>query len=274
MKFIGTVLLKKNAVIIGLLLLFLSHPVASAIREEIVWSNQNGQILIEKATYKQATFNMAMCSTVPRLTECRMFFAPSNGNGQPAAGSGITIASSPSLTDTQYAAALATFNGKLLALPADRGLCIWRYERDRSGANVIMEGYNCGSGGTGILPSVPVVPKCSAIGGPVEIAYGDIQASAAPGLKKTADLLVRCDANVTIKVTVSGLSTSTGIMLRSDGSLTADVLVRDQLANVGSLEKMTANLSVAVPISSVLKVNGELAGGAFRGSAIINMDIL
>ncbi|WP_419792989.1 hypothetical protein ACN09C_05040 [Serratia fonticola] len=79
---------------------------------------------------------------------------------------------------------------------------------------------------------------------------------------------------MTIKVTVSGLSTSTGIMLRSDGSLTADVLVRDQLANVGSLEKMTANLSVAVPISSVLKVNGELAGGAFRGSAIINMDIL
>lgn len=66
---------------------------------------------------------------------------------------------------------------------------------------------------------------------------------------------------MTIKVTVSGLSTSTGIMLRSDGSLTADVLVRDQLANVGSLEKMTANLSVAVPISSVLKVNGELAGG-------------
>ncbi|CAI1579804.1 MrpH family fimbial adhesin [Serratia fonticola] len=271
MKFIGTVLLKKNAVIIGLLLLFLSHPVASAMREDIVWSNQNGQILIEKATYKQATFNMAMCSTVPRLTECRLFFT-SASVGAPVAGSGVTIASGVSLTDTQYAAALATFSGKLLALPAEQGLCIWRYERDRSGANVLMHKYNCESGG--ILPSQPVVPKCSAIGGPVEIAYGDIQASAAPGLKKTADLLVRCDANVTIKVTVSGLSTSTGIRLRSDGSLTADVLVRDQLANIGSLEKMTANLSVAVPISSVLKVNGELAGGAFRGSAIINMDIL
>ncbi|XQN44753.1 adhesin, partial [Serratia fonticola] len=62
--------------------------------------------------------------------------------------------------------------------------------------------------------------------------------------------------------------------LRTDGSLTADVLVRDQPANVGTLEKIAANQTMAVPISSVLKVNGNLAGGAFRGSAVINVDIL
>ncbi|MGF6192858.1 hypothetical protein [Serratia sp. 2723] len=265
-------LLKKNAVIIGLLLLFLSHPAfALGENEDVVWSNQNGQILIEKASYKQATFNHGMCS-VPRLKECRLFFA-SYTQGSPPVGSGTTIVTGAQVTDTQYAAALNSFSGRLLTLPADKGLCIWKYEADRGG-NTALTRQNCGPGGTGIVPSVPVIPKCSAIGGPVEIAYGDIEADAAPGLKKTENLLVRCDADVTIKVTVSGLSTATGIRLRTDGSLTADLFVRDQPANVGSLERMTANLSVAVPISSVLKVNGELAGGVFHGSAIINMDIL
>lgn len=248
-------------------LLLLSAP-ALAAREEILWQNQNGQVLIEKATYTQATFNMPMCM-MSGLRECRLFFV-SYAVGAPAVGSGVTIASGTKLTDAQYAAALPTFNGKLLALPADQGLCIWKYEKG-SGSNVSMDRYNCDSGG--ILPSEPVLPKCSAIGGPVEINYGDIQAKDVPGLKKTSNLTLWCDTNVTVKVSLLGYTASSGIKLRTDGSLVADVSIRDQPANIGSLEWVSASQPVFVPISSILKVSGDLVGGEFSGSATINMEI-
>ncbi len=131
-----------------------------------------------------------------------------------------------------------------------------------------------GSGtGDAWKPQPPPGPACSLVGTSVDISYGDIQAASVPGLKKSSDLYVKCTASATVKVTLVGY-TSSGIKLRTDGSLTADVLVRDQPANIGSLEKIAANQTMAVPISSVLKVNGTLAGGAFRGSAVINVDIL
>ncbi|CAI1009760.1 MrpH family fimbial adhesin [Serratia fonticola] len=250
-----------------LLLLLLSVP-AMAAREVIEWQNQNGQIFIAKATYTQATFNMPMC-TMSGLRECRLFFV-SYAVGAPAVGSGITIASGTKLTDIQYATALQTFTGKLLALPADQGLCIWKYEKG-SGSNASMDRYNCDSGG--IKPTEPVLPTCTAIGGPVEINYGDIQAKDVPGLKKTKDLIVSCDAKGTLKVSIIGYTASSGLKLRADGSLVSDILVREQPGNIGSLENVSANQPVYVPISSILKVNGDLAGGAFQGSATINMEI-
>lgn len=136
--------------------------------------------------------------------------------------------------------------------------------------NVSLE-HSSGTG-DGWKPQPPPGPACSLVGTAVDISYGDIKAASVPGLKKSSDLYVKCTASATVKVTLIGY-TSSGIKLRADGSLTADVLVRDQPANLGSLEKIAANQTMNIPISSVLKVNGNLAGGAFSGSAVINVEI-
>jgi hypothetical protein len=253
---------------ITLLLLSLPHYTQAAV-ESIEWHNQNGQIFIDKSTYTQATFNMQMCS-MQKLKECRLFFA-SYTAGAPAVGSGITIASGKSLTDTQYAAALATFTGKLLALSADNGLCIWLYAK---GTDESLNRQNCGPSGMGIQPIEPVLPSCSAIGGPVEIAYGEIQAKDVPNIKKSNNLMLSCDASVSVKVSINGYTPTTGIKLRTDDSLTAIITIRDQPGNIGSVEKVVAKQVTIVPITSELKTNGNLAGGSFRGSAIISIDIL
>lgn len=138
--------------------------------------------------------------------------------------------------------------------------------------NISLE-YSSGTG-NGWKPQPPPGPACSLIGSSVDISYGDIQANSVPGLKKSSDLYVRCTSSAIVKVTVIGYMASTGIKLRTDGSLVADVFVREQAGDVGSLERIDANQTMVVPISSVLKVNGNLAGGAFRGSAVINVDIL
>lgn len=263
---------KFNSLLQGITLLLLSLPhYAQAEVESIEWHNQNGQIFIDKSIYTQATFNMQMCN-MPKLKDCRLFFA-SYTAGAPAVGSGITIASGKSLTDAQYAAALATFTGKLLALPADNGLCIWIYTQG-SGSNSSLNRQNCGPSGAGIQPIEPVVPSCSALGGPVEIAYGEIQAKDVAGLKKSNNLMLTCDASVSVKVSIIGYTPTTGIKLRTDGSLSAIVTVRDQPGNTGSIEKVAAKQVTMVPITSELKTNGNLTGGSFRGSAIINIDIL
>lgn len=259
----------KTILQVSALWLLLFSGIASARYEKIEWHNQDGQIFIEKASYPGATFNTPMCS-MQGLRECRLFFI-SYSAGFPVACNGITIASATKLTDTQYVAELAKFSGQLLALPADGGLCIWLYQRG-SGSNYSMDRYNCEMNG-GIPPTEPVIPKCSAIGGPVEIDYGDIQANDAPGMKLTEYLSMMCDADATVKVSISGYTDASGLKLRTDGSLTADISVRDKPGNTGSVELMNANQIVNVPISSLLKVNGELAGGAFRGSAVIHMDI-
>lgn len=255
---------------ITLLLLSLAHYTQAAV-ESIEWHNQNGQIFIDKATYAQATFNVPMC-TMQKIKECRLFFA-SYTFGAPAVGSGITIASGKSVTDIQYASALTNYTGKLLALPADAGLCIWLYEKG-SGSNESMNRQNCGPNGSGIKPIEPVIPSCLAIGGPVEIAYGEIQAKDVPSLKKSNSLMLTCDASVSVKVSINGYTPTAGIKLRTDSSLTAIVTVRDQPGNIGSIEKVVAKQVTMVPIASELKTNGNLAGGDFRGSAIINIDIL
>lgn len=255
---------------LALLLLSLSHY-AHAVNEAIEWHNQDGQIFIDKATYIQSTFNTPKC-TMQSLKECRIFFT-SYTAGSPAVGSGVTIISgkSKAITDTQYAAALVTFTGKLLALSADQGLCIWQYEKG-SGSNQSMNRVNCDA--NGIAPTEPVIPSCSAFGGPVEIAYGEIQANQVPGLKKSNNLMLSCDASVSVKISINGYTPTAGIKLRTDGSLTAIVTVRDQPGNIGSVEKVAAKQLTMVPITSELKTNGNLTGGSFSGSAIINIDIL
>ena len=91
------------------------------------------------------------------------------------------------------------------------------------------------------------------------------------GIEKSSNLFINCTSSATVRVNAIGYVASTDIKLRTDGSLAADVLVREQAGNVGSLEKIAANQIVAAPISSVLKVNGNLA---CCGSAVINVDIL
>jgi hypothetical protein len=79
--------------------------------------------------------------------------------------------------------------------------------------------------------------------------------------------LLLCTSRATVKVTVIGYTAFSGIKLRTDGSLVADVFVRDQPANIGSLATIGVNQTMAVTLSSVLKVNGNLAGSFSRLSS-------
>lgn len=137
--------------------------------------------------------------------------------------------------------------------------------------NVSLE-YQSGTG-DGWKPQPPPGPACSLVGSSVNINYNDIKLSEVAGYKKSSSLLVSCNSKQRVKVTLIGYVPSSGIKLRPDGSLTASVLIRNQAGNVGSIEDVPASQTIAVPISSELKVNGNLAGGAFGNSAVINMEI-
>lgn len=137
--------------------------------------------------------------------------------------------------------------------------------------NVSLE-YQSGTG-DGWKPQPPPGPACSLVGTSVNINYNDIKLSEVAGYKKSSSLLVSCNSKQRVKVTLIGYVPSSGIKLRPDGSLTASVLIRDQAGNVGSIEDVPASQTIAVPISAELKVNGNLAGGSFGNSAVINMEI-
>lgn len=264
MKLIGTARLKKTAVIIGLMMPVYGH----ALGIDVSWTGP-----------KQLTISAQPDGIGGSTTTCRTgttvnFYAilgTSSGMYQRFLVSARGVASG------NCSEVLASILPITYTLQGDEkyffglGKEIGKRPADGPSMNVSLDH---GSGtGDAWKPQPPPGPACSLVGTSVDISYGDIQADSVPGLKKTSDLYVKCTASATVKVTLVGY-TSSGIKLRTDGSLAADVLVRDQPANVGSLEKIAANQTIAVPISSVLKVNGNLAGGAFRGSAVINVDIL
>lgn len=142
---------------------------------------------------------------------------------------------------------------------------------DGDTVNVSTE-YHSGTG-DGWKPQPPPGPACSLVGTSVNINYNDIKLSEVAGYKKSSSLLVSCNSKQRVKVTLIGYVPSSGIKLRSDGSLTASVLIRNQAGNVGSIEDVPAKQTISVPISSELKVNGNLAGGYFGGSSVINMEV-
>lgn len=264
MKLIGTALLTKTAIIVGLLM-----PVCGyAIGIDVSWSGP------KQLTISAQPDGIGGYTTICRAGKTVNFYAILK------AGTGMyqrLIASAPGVASGNCSEVLANILPIKLTLQGSEthffglGQEVGRRPADGPTLNVSLE-HGTGTG-DGWQPQPPPGPACSLIGSSVDISYGDIQADSVPGLKKSSDLYVKCTASATVKVTVIGY-TSSGIKLRTDGSLTADVLVRDQPANVGTLEKIAANQTMAVPISSVLKVNGNLAGGAFRGSAVINVDIL
>lgn len=255
------------SLIIGLFFLVGSMDTFAVI-ENIEWHNEGGQIFIERASYEQNTFDMPMCNGT-RIKTCRLFFVPFTV-GAPSPTAGVTIISSPNVTDTQYAAALTAFSGQTLPFSAESGLCIWLYQ-DAKGMTGV-ERKNCGP--NGIPPTEPVRPSCTVLGGPVTIDFKELQISEVAGKSQSANLNVLCDANASIKVTILGYTSSTGIKLRDDGSLSADVTLRNTAGDVGITEVMSANTLKSIPVTAVLKTNGTLAGGAFSGSAIINIDVL
>ncbi|MGF6192856.1 hypothetical protein [Serratia sp. 2723] len=264
MKLIGTALLKKTTVIIGLLMPVVGY--AQGI--DVSWSGPK-QLTISAQPDGLGSYTTCKAGTTINFyailgTSTGMYQRwIASGKGVASGYCGDLLATLLPITytlqgDDQYFFGLGRENGKR--------------PPDGPSLNVSLEFSN----GTGDAwkPQPPPGPACSLTGTSVDISYGDIQADSVPGLKKSSDLYIKCNSSATVKVTVSGYTTSTGIRLRADGSLAADLFVRDQPANVGTLEKIAANQTMAVPISSVLKVNGNLAGGAFHGSAVINMDIL
>ncbi|MGL5425119.1 MrpH family fimbial adhesin [Serratia fonticola] len=263
MKLIGTALLKKTAVIAGLLM-----PVCGfANGIDVSWTGP------KQLTIRPQPDGLSDFTTICKTGKTIYFYALISTSG------GLKqrmIASGPGVASGSCAEALAKVLPVSITLGADEsyfyGLGREINSRPPDGNVNVSLSFTSGTG-NGWKPQPPPGPACSLVGNSVDISYGDIQATSVPGLKKSSNLYVKCSASATVKVTLIGY-TSSGIKLRTDGSLTADVLVRDQPANVGTLEKIAANQTMAVPISSLLKVNGNLAGGAFRGSAVINVDIL
>jgi hypothetical protein len=265
MKLIGAALLKKTAVIVGLLM-----PVCGYAKGiDVSWTGP-----------KQLTISVQPDGIGGSTTMCKLktkinFYAvliTSAGMYQRLVASALGVASG------NCGEALATVLPINFTLQGSEthfyglGQEVNKRPADGPSVNVSVE-YSSGTG-DGWKPQPPPGPACSLLGSSVDINYGDIQANSVPGLKKSSELYVHCNSRATVKVTVIGYTASSGIKLRTDGSLVADVFVRDQPANIGSLETIGANQLIAVPISSVLKVNGNLAEGAFRGSAVINVDIL
>ena len=265
MTLIGTALLKKTALVAGLLMPLYGH----AAGLDVNWTGQD-QLTIS-AQPDGINGSTTSCK-VGRTVHFYAIMSTSAGMYQ------RWIASAPGVASGNCSESLASVLPISFTLkPGEKyffglGQVVGSRPADSSSVNVSLA-HTSGTG-NGWQPQPPPSPACSLIGTSVDISYGDIQADSVPGLKKSSDLYISCTSSATVKVTVSGYTTSTGIKLRMDGSLAADVFVRDQPANVGTLENITANQTMAVPISSVLKVNGNLAGGAFRGSAVINVDIL
>jgi hypothetical protein len=265
MKLIGAALLKKTAVFVGLLMPVCGYTTGF----DVSWTGP-----------KQMTINAQPDGIGGSTTQCRTgrtvnFYAilmTSTGMYQ------RMIASAPGVASGNCSEALAKILPVTFTLQGSEthfyglGQEVDRRPADGPIVNVSLE-HSRGTG-DGWKPQPPPGPACSLFGTSVDINYGDIQATSVPGLKKSSDLYVSCTSSATVKVTLIGYTASTGVKLRTDGSLAAEVFVRNQPANIGSLEKIAANQVMAVPISSVLKVNGNLAGGAFRGSAVINVDIL
>ncbi|NCG54771.1 hypothetical protein [Serratia fonticola] len=264
MKLIGTALLKKTAVIVGLLM----PACGFANGIDVSWTGPK-QMTIRPQPDGLSDFT-TICKTGKTIYFYALFSTTSGLKQR-------MITSGPGVASGSCAEALAGRLPISITLGADElyfyGLGREINSRPPDGSNVSVSLVFLSGTGDGWKPQPPPGPACSLVGSSVDISYGDIQAKSVPGLKKSSDLYVRCTSSATVKVTLVGY-TSSGIKLRTDGSLAADVLVRDQPANIGSLEKIAANQTIAVPISSVLKVNGNLAGGAFRGSAVINVDIL
>ncbi|WMT15669.1 MrpH family fimbial adhesin [Serratia fonticola] len=264
MKLIGTALLKKTAVIFGLLM-----PVCGfANGIDVTWTGP------KQLTIRPQADGLSDFTTICKTGKTIYFYALISTSG------GLKqrmITSGPGVASGSCAEALAKLLPVSLTLSGDEshfyGLGREINSRPPDGNVSVSLSFQSGTG-DGWKPQPPPGPSCSLVGSSVDIIYGDIQASSVPGLKKSSDLYVKCTSSATVKVTLIGYTASTGVKLRTDGSLVAEVFVRDQPANVGSLEKISANQTIGVPISSVLKVNGNLAGGAFRGSAVINVDIL
>ncbi|MEX2976510.1 hypothetical protein AB4J97_06165 [Serratia fonticola] len=264
MTLIGTALLKKTVLVAGLLMPLYGYTAGI----DVSWTGPKQQTI--SAQPDGIGGYTTLCKT-GKIVYFYAILSTTTGMYQ------RMIASAPGVASGNCSEVLAKVLPITFTLQANElnffglGQEVGKRPADGPTMNVSLE-HNSGTG-DGWKPQPPPGPACSLVGTSVDISYGDIQANSVPGLKKSSDLYVKCTASATVKVTLVGY-TSSGIKLRTDGSLTADVLVRDQPANVGTLEKIAANQTMAVPISSVLKVNGNLAGGAFRGSAVINVDIL
>lgn len=265
MKLIGTALLKKTVLVAGLLMPLYGYTAGI----DVSWTGPKQQ------TISAQPDGIGGYTTLCKTGKTVYFYAilsTTTGMYQ------RMIASAPGVASGNCSEVLAKVLPITFTLQANEinffglGQEVGKRPADGPTMNVSLE-HNSGTG-DGWKPQPPPGPACSLIGTSVDISYGDIQAASVPGLKKSSDLYVKCTASATVKVTVIGYTTTTGIKLRMDGSLAADLFVRDQPANVGTLENIAANQTMAVPIASVLKVNGNLAGGAFRGSAVINVDIL
>ncbi|TQI78941.1 hypothetical protein FHU10_1013 [Serratia fonticola] len=265
MKLIGTALLKKTAVIVGLLMPACGY--ATGI--DVSWTGPKQMTISAQpdgiggsTTSCKAGTTVSFYAILVTTTGMYQRFIASAG-GVPSGNCSEALAKVLPISFTLQPGETHFFG---------LGKEVNKRPPDGPSVNVSLE-YQRGTG-DGWKPQPPPGPACSLLNSSVDINYGDIQANSVPGLKKSAYLYVSCTSSATIRVTVIGYTASTGIKLRTDGSLTADVFVRDQPANIGSLERIGANQMMAIPISSALKVNGNLAGGAFRGSAVINMDIL
>ncbi|MFV8987785.1 hypothetical protein [Serratia fonticola] len=267
MKLIGTAVLKKAVVIIGLLMM----PIVGYAKGiDVSWTGPR------QMTISAQPDGISGWTTVCKPGTTVYFYAIFQTIGGKMYQR--MIASAPGVASNNCSDVLASILPITINLnPGELnmfalGKTVNTRPADGSSVNISSD---WGSGtGDGWKPEPPPGPACSLVGTSVEIDYQDIQANDVPGLKKSSDLYVKCTTNNSVKVTLLAYTPTSGVKLRADGSLVAEVFVRDQPADIGSVEKIGANQTVAIPISSVLKVNGTLAGGAFRGSAVINVDIL
>ncbi|HGM5492524.1 TPA: hypothetical protein ACKP1B_004223 [Serratia fonticola] len=263
MMLTGTTLLKRAAMIIGLLVPTFSY----AVGLDVNWTGP------KQLTIKAQPDGLGGSANICKAGKTIYFYAILNtaaGNKQRMIFSASGIASG------SCADVLKSMLPKSFTLSAQEnyffGFGFIVGSRPADGVvNVSLE-YQSGTG-NGWKPQPPPGPACSLVGSSVNISYGDLKLSEVAGYKKSAPLYVNCNAKQTVKVTLIGYLDSSGIKLRPDGSLTAKVLIREQAGNVGSVENVPAMQTITVPITSELKVNGNLAGGDFRGSSVINMEI-
>ena len=264
MKLTGTALFKKTAAIIALLMPTLGY--AQGI--DVSWSGPK-QLTISAQPDGIGGFT-TMCKSGTKV----YFYAVLGTSSGMYQRMVVSTTGVPSGNCSEVLANVLPIN---VTLQGDEiyffglGKEINKRPADYPGLNVSLE-HSTGTG-NGWKPQPPPGPSCSLLGNSVDISYGDVESTPAQGLEKSSTLSIRCTSDATVKVSLRGFSTSTGIRLRADGSLAAELFVRDKAGSDGTTETLIANVWKEVPISSVLKVNGNLAGGAFSGSAIINVDI-
>jgi len=135
-----------------------------------------------------------------------------------------------------------------------------------------------GDGSTEKVPDEPDIdPGCTVndtSSSKVEIRYGTVLSDTAHNLEQSAQIKLNCKADAFMKLSVP----NDQVPLRADGSLSTQIHFSKPSnpekipGALGIFTKILSKESTFINVVSTLKVQGELEGGPFNGSTVINLE--